>query len=57
EFTPRAAANYEGGTAAQRRLRDLLRTAMTSEGFLVYAEEWWHFDFKDWQQWKIGNER
>jgi len=57
EFTPRAAANYEGGTATQRRLRDLLKNAMTAEGFLVYAEEWWHFDFKDWQQWKIGNER
>jgi len=28
---------------------------MIAEGFLVYAEEWWHFDFKDWQQWAIGN--
>ena len=55
EFTPRAAANYEGGTAAQRRLRDLLKSAMTAEGFLVYAEEWWHFDFTDWQRWAIGN--
>jgi len=57
EFTPRAAANYEGGTAAQRRLRDLLKNAMIAEGFLVYAEEWWHFDYENWQQWKIGNER
>jgi D-alanyl-D-alanine dipeptidase len=28
---------------------------MESEGFKVFEAEWWHFDFKDWQKYKIGN--
>ena len=23
-------------------------------GFKVFEAEWWHFDFKDWQKYKIG---
>ena len=33
----------------------LLREAMESEGFTVYEAEWWHFDFKDWKHYPIGN--
>ena len=53
EMTERSHANYPGGTPEQRRLRDLLRTAMEAEGFAVYEPEWWHFDFKDWRQYPI----
>jgi D-alanyl-D-alanine dipeptidase len=28
---------------------------MEAEGFTVYAEEWWHFDYQDWDQYAIGN--
>jgi len=28
---------------------------MEAEGFTVYEYEWWHFDFKDWKQYRIGN--
>jgi D-alanyl-D-alanine dipeptidase len=28
---------------------------MESEGFTVYEAEWWHFDYKDWQKYPIGN--
>jgi D-alanyl-D-alanine dipeptidase len=28
---------------------------MESEGFTVFEAEWWHFDYKDWQKYPIGN--
>src|ERR1043166_8092710 len=55
ETTDRAYPNYPGGTSLQRWHRDLLRSAMESEGFTVYEAEWWHFDYKDWQRYHIGN--
>jgi len=57
ETTDRANPNYPGGTSLQRWHRDLLRSAMEAEGFTVYEAEWWHFDYKDWQRYRIGNER
>ncbi len=55
EFSPRAEPSYTGGTAEQTRLRELLRSAMEAEGFTVYSHEWWHFDYKDWREYGIGN--
>src|SRR6266550_3034353 len=57
EMTERAHINYPGGTSLQRWHRDLLRAAMEAEGFTVYEAEWWHFDYKDWQRYRIGNVR
>ena len=57
EMSPRSAADYRGGTAAQRRRRDLLRAAMEAHGFTVYELEWWHFDYRDWEQYPILNLR
>lgn len=54
EFSGRAHADFVGGTTKQRALRAILREAMTVQGFEVYAEEWWHFDFKDWRRYPIG---
>jgi hypothetical protein len=54
ETTDRAYPDYPGGTSLQRWHRDLLRAAMESEGFTVYEAEWWHFDYKDWQKYRIG---
>jgi D-alanyl-D-alanine dipeptidase len=55
ETTDRAYPDYPGGTSLQRWHRDLLRMAMESEGFTVYEAEWWHFDYKDWQKYRIAN--
>jgi len=55
ETTDRAYPNYPGGTSLQRWHRQLLREAMEAEGFTVYEAEWWHFDYKDWQKYPIGN--
>ncbi len=55
ETSDRSAATYVGGSARQRWHRDLLRRAMEAEGFAVYSLEWWHFDYKDWPSYPIGN--
>jgi len=55
ESTSRAYAFYPGGTSLQRWHRALLRRVMEAEGFTVNPEEWWHFDFKDWKSYAIGN--
>ena len=57
ESTQRAYAFYPGGTDLQRWHRALLRRAMESEGFIVNPTEWWHFDYKDWKEYAIGNVR
>lgn len=54
EFSGRAYADFIGGATRQRALRAVLREAMVAEGFEVYPEEWWHFDYKDWRRYGIG---
>jgi len=55
EMTDRSYPDYPGGTSRQRWLRALLRQAMDMQGFTVDKEEWWHFDYKDWRDYGIGN--
>ncbi len=55
DFSLRAAARYRGGTAEQRRTRDVLRKAMEAEGFAVNPDEWWHFDYRDWRAYRVLN--
>jgi D-alanyl-D-alanine dipeptidase len=55
EMSDRSYADYLGGTSLQRYQRDLLRRVMQEEGFSVYEAEWWHFDYKDWRNYSIGN--
>lgn len=55
ESTDRAYAEYPGGTSQQRWHRALLRRAMVAEGFIVNPTEWWHFDYRDWRDYPIGN--
>ena len=53
EFTERASPDYAGGTEDERTNRDMLRHLMESEGFTVNPNEWWHFDYKNWQDYAI----
>jgi zinc D-Ala-D-Ala dipeptidase len=57
EMTDRAYADYAGGTADERARRGILRQAMEAQGFKVNPTEWWHFDYKDWNQYPIQNVR
>ncbi len=55
EMSERSYPDYMGGTEEQRKMRDLLRSKMEAHGFTVYAYEWWHFDYQDWQSYRIEN--
>lgn len=55
EMSERSYPDYPGGTSRQRWHRALLRQAMEAEHFSVYEFEWWHFDYKDWRKYAIGN--
>lgn len=55
EMTERSYPEYNGGTAEQREMRDLLRSKMEAHGFKVYEYEWWHFDFQGWESYRIQN--
>jgi CubicO group peptidase (beta-lactamase class C family)/D-alanyl-D-alanine dipeptidase len=55
EMTDRAYSYYPGGTSLQRWTRDLLRSVMERNGFSGIDSEWWHFDYKDWARYRIGN--
>lgn len=55
EMTERSYPDYIGGTDEQIAMRDLLRSTMEGNGFTVYPYEWWHFDFKGWENYRIEN--
>jgi D-alanyl-D-alanine dipeptidase len=55
EMSPRSYPFYPGGTDRQRWHRKLLHDAMHREGFSIQPNEWWHFDYKDWEQYPIAN--
>jgi D-alanyl-D-alanine dipeptidase len=55
EFSERASPDYAGGRTEERERRDLLRRTMEAEGFTVNEREWWHFDCRDWQRYRIEN--
>jgi len=57
EMSERAYPGYAGGSDTSRTKRDLLRRYMEAEGFTVYEYEWWHFDYRDWRIYPIGNQR
>ncbi len=53
EFTRRAYPDYRGGPPDARGRRDLLRAVMERNGYTVEPNEWWHFNFRDWQEYPI----
>jgi D-alanyl-D-alanine dipeptidase len=54
EMSTRSYADFVGGATRQRALRAILRKAMEAQGFTVYPQEWWHFDYNDWPAYGIG---
>jgi D-alanyl-D-alanine dipeptidase len=53
EFSERARADYKGGSTEARRLRDLLRAAMETQGFTVNEAEWWHFNHRTCKEYPL----
>lgn len=48
EFSECAHSDYESISALSRSNRQLLRVAMEKQGFIQFPFEWWHFDFRGW---------
>ena len=55
ELSETASSDYEGGTSEQRSNRDLLIQTMEQHGFKVLSNEWWHFDYQGWENYRIEN--
>jgi zinc D-Ala-D-Ala dipeptidase len=53
DFSERAHPAWTGGTEAERAARDRLRAFMEAEGFTVYENEWWHFDYTGWRDYPV----
>lgn len=49
ESSPRAFHNYNGGDKEALANREILKEVMVEVGFEIYPWEWWHYDFKGWQ--------
>ena len=55
EFTERSHPDYPDLSALARENRDRLRRAMEMQGFTIYPNEWWHFDYGAWSDYPILN--
>jgi D-alanyl-D-alanine dipeptidase/CubicO group peptidase (beta-lactamase class C family) len=55
EPSSRSSPLYLGGTSLQRWRRDLLKRVMEGEGYDVYSNEWWHFDYGEWRKYPVMN--
>lgn len=48
-FTEKAHRDSDACLETARENRDLLQRVMEEEGFIGLPTEWWHFDYKGWQ--------
>jgi D-alanyl-D-alanine dipeptidase len=53
DFSERAHRVSLGGGAVERANYDILHAAMTAEGFVGLATEWWHYDDPAWESYPI----
>lgn len=52
-FLPQAHVEFNDLPEDVLKNRELLIKTMAKHGFNVYADEWWHFDYKDWEQYEL----
>ena len=52
-FSEEAYPTFKGSSKEQRENRDLLIKSMEQEGFKVHPNEWWHFNHKDCNFYKV----
>lgn len=53
DFTPRAHHDFTDLSPEVLRNRALLRDTMTKHGFDPLPSEWWHYDFRGWQEFEL----
>lgn len=56
DFTPNASHEWMDLPECALKNRTLLKTIMINHGFLPIKSEWWHYDFKGWEQYDILDE-
>ncbi len=54
EISARSSPLFVGGTSIERWRRDVLKAAVEAEGFDVNSYEWWHFDYRGWQDYPFS---
>ena len=52
-FAPEAAPAFTDLPQRVKTNRDLLRKVMENHGFKVLHNEWWHFDYKNWENFQL----
>lgn len=55
DFTEKASQNYMDLPDHVLANRKLLVETMTSNGFLTIPNEWWHYDYKGWEDFELMN--
>lgn len=53
DFTEKAHRTYNTMNPAAAKNCKLLEDCMVKYGFVPFATEWWHFDFKTWEQFDL----
>jgi D-alanyl-D-alanine dipeptidase len=53
DFSPRAARDFMDLPSEAIANRERLERAMTAEGWIPLATEWWHFDAPDWERYPL----
>lgn len=53
DFTPAAYRSYTDASPSALGASKLLEDWMIEEGFVPLANEWWHYDWKDWRDYPI----
>lgn len=53
DFTEKAAPSYMQLPDSIITNRQVLIDVMTQNGFSTYPYEWWHFDYKDWENYNL----
>ena len=52
-FTKKAAYNYPDLPVNALKNRQMMQDVMLRHGFVIYPDEWWHFDFGGWRQYPV----
>lgn len=55
DFTEKAAHNFNELPQKVLLNREKLKNVMVKNGFSIYPAEWWHYDFKGWENFELMN--
>ncbi|MEI6456210.1 MAG: M15 family metallopeptidase [bacterium] len=53
DFTKKASPTWMDLPEKALKNRKILIDVMNARGFTVYPDEWWHFDFKGWEDYEL----